>query len=326
MNSKYTYSIIIPHKNSPSLLERCISSIPERDDTELIIVDDDSSPDIVDFESFPGKERKHTMIIFNKDGGGAGEARNIGVEAARGEKLLFADADDFFNYCLDEILSKYKEDDDDIIFFNATSVDSDSYLPMDRVDFLHRFIELYESNPQEGLNKLRYEHGAPWCKIIKKKLIEKHNIRFQKVQMYNDARFSYRVSYYAQTFKVDKKALYCVTYIATSITYTLTDEKILDLIRVSAERKKFYQDHIIDANIDHLFINYLIKAKDSENKNIYEKCLDIFEEYGFCQVNVECWIGKELSRRKKEQRILSFRKILLSTYKFFGKLCKFLIQ
>ena len=50
------YSIIIPHKNIPQLLKRCLDSIPQRDDVQIIVVDDNSSSDIVDFANFPGYE------------------------------------------------------------------------------------------------------------------------------------------------------------------------------------------------------------------------------------------------------------------------------
>ena len=56
--SNMNYSIIIPHKNTPELLRRCIKSIPQRDDLEIIIVDDNSSKEIVNFDNFPGLNRK----------------------------------------------------------------------------------------------------------------------------------------------------------------------------------------------------------------------------------------------------------------------------
>ena len=66
------YSIIIPHKNTPDLLKRCINSIPVRKDLEIIIVDDNSSEKFVDFDNFPGLHRENTTVIFNKEGKGAG--------------------------------------------------------------------------------------------------------------------------------------------------------------------------------------------------------------------------------------------------------------
>ena len=37
------YSIVIPHYNLPALLRRCLGSIPQRDDIQVIVVDDGSS-------------------------------------------------------------------------------------------------------------------------------------------------------------------------------------------------------------------------------------------------------------------------------------------
>jgi glycosyltransferase involved in cell wall biosynthesis len=68
-------SIIIPHRNIPELLKRCIDSIPITNNIEVIIVDDNSDDEIVDFTHFPGKERPNTQVIFTKKGKGAGYAR-----------------------------------------------------------------------------------------------------------------------------------------------------------------------------------------------------------------------------------------------------------
>lgn len=89
------YSVIIPHKDIPCLLQRCLDSIPPRDDVQIIVVDDNSSPDIVDFAHFPGRDRTDVEILFTKEGGGAGYARNCGLAGAKGKWLVFADADDF---------------------------------------------------------------------------------------------------------------------------------------------------------------------------------------------------------------------------------------
>ena len=40
---EYTYTIIIPHKNIPLLLQRCLDSVPLRNDVQIIVVDDGSS-------------------------------------------------------------------------------------------------------------------------------------------------------------------------------------------------------------------------------------------------------------------------------------------
>ena len=68
MDYKYNYSFIIPHHNLPELLKRCVSSIPKRDDVQIIIVDDNSDPSIVDFDNFPFLGEKNVEVIFDKSG------------------------------------------------------------------------------------------------------------------------------------------------------------------------------------------------------------------------------------------------------------------
>ena len=82
----FKYSIIIPHKNNPDLLTRCLASIPQRDDLQIVVVDDNSDPSIVDFDNFPIKNDEKNIVVFDKSGKGAGRARNIGVEKASGER------------------------------------------------------------------------------------------------------------------------------------------------------------------------------------------------------------------------------------------------
>ena len=67
-----------------------------RNDVQIIVVDDGSSSNVVDFTNFPGTDRENVEIIFTKDGKGAGYARNCGLLQAKGKWLLFADADDSF--------------------------------------------------------------------------------------------------------------------------------------------------------------------------------------------------------------------------------------
>ena len=90
------YSIIIPHKDTPDLLQRCLDSIPLREDVEIIVIDDNSSPRKVDFGHFPKWNGEHFHVFLTKEGKGPGYARNVGLDHAQGRWVVFADADDFF--------------------------------------------------------------------------------------------------------------------------------------------------------------------------------------------------------------------------------------
>ena len=122
MNKNFT--IIIPHRNTPKLLKRLIDSIPERDDLEVIIVDDCSDADIVDFEHFPGKDRNNCKCILNQECHGAGYTRNCALSLAEGKWVLFADSDDFFNLGFDAFLDDYE---DKIKYKGGKPAEADDY-------------------------------------------------------------------------------------------------------------------------------------------------------------------------------------------------------
>jgi len=233
------FTIIVPHKNTLNLLERLILSIPVRHDLEIIVVDDHSDPDVVDFDCFPCKERQNLIIVPNTDRPGAGRARNNALPQAKGKWILFADSDDFFNPGLNFFLDKYVDSNADIIYFNANSVDTETYEPSNRADHLHNFIDNYQKNPQDGEIVMRYMFTEPWCKMIKRKLIEDFSICFDDTLIHEDVKFACLVGHYASTVVVDNSQLYCVTSRENSLSRTMTEQKYLDELLVFARWKRF---------------------------------------------------------------------------------------
>ena len=80
MNNTIYYSIIIPHHNIPNLLQRLLDSIPVRSDTEVIVIDDGSSEDVVKKLKEFEKSYLNTRFIYSKESKGGGAARNIGIK------------------------------------------------------------------------------------------------------------------------------------------------------------------------------------------------------------------------------------------------------
>ena len=111
------FSIIIPHYNIPDLLMRCLESIPVSEDIQVIVVDDNSSDADTYLERYPELSRPYLEFIRTTKGGGAGYARNVGLDHAKGKWLLFADADDLYVDDMYEIIRPYADSKADIIFF-----------------------------------------------------------------------------------------------------------------------------------------------------------------------------------------------------------------
>lgn len=242
------YSIIIPHYNIPELLQRCLDSLPMRDDVEVIIVDDNSDATKVDFDHFPGKDRPNTHLILSKENKGGGYARNIGIQKAQGKWLIFADADDFFTKELANILEEYKADTDmDVAYFDAISVDTDSLQPAkpNRAVHLNEFIQQWKDGDKMGEINLRYFFGEPWAKFVKRDLVLRNAIRFDETKIHNDTTFAYLIGHAAKAIKVDTRAIYTITVRAGSVSVTKSDDRILTRIQVLSKANKFYLDHQI---------------------------------------------------------------------------------
>ena len=97
-------SVVVPISNVETFLRRALDSILSQTckDWEAILVDDgstDSSGRIA--EEYAESDRRFQVI--HKANGGQSEARNVGLQHARGEFLLFLDADDFLHPQLMEL-------------------------------------------------------------------------------------------------------------------------------------------------------------------------------------------------------------------------------
>lgn len=274
------YTIIIPHHNIPNLLRRCLHSIPLRDDVQIIVVDD-CSDEIYKSELLSLEKEFINVYFYYSDickGGGA--ARNIGLQHAKGRYVLFADADDFFNYCIGDVLNEYINETCDIIFFNANCLDTDTYLPKNRIQHLNTMHDEYERLPEKAIISLKYLYGEPSCKFVKRELIDKNNIQFEETRIHNDTKFSYMVGFYAKEVKVDHRAIYCLTERNNSVSKNTTHQAQLTRTKIFAEKNKFLRDHQI-----HAFDNIMIwPFKDSLSNHDYKhfnEYLSIVNHYGF---------------------------------------------
>jgi len=205
------YSIIIPHKNIPHLLQRCLDSIPRRKDVQIIVVDDSSDSGKVDFTNFPGLNDPYVEVVFAKnddDRKGAGYARNLGLERATGKWLIFADADDYFMPCFNKTLDKYINDESDIIYFYVTSIDIDTLQLSNRhLLTVHFMDQIQKTNNWDLACTLL----TPWGKFIKRNIVTNNNIFYSEVLMGDDILWGVKVMNVAASKKISKEIIYCIT-------------------------------------------------------------------------------------------------------------------
>lgn len=200
---KFTYSFIIPHHNSPELLNRCLDSIPQREDIQIIVVDDNSVDD-----KRPCIKRDDVEVIYidAEHTKGAGRARNYGLKAAKGKWLLFADCDDYYNDGFLDVLDKYKDKDIEVLYFNYNYLDSDTgnKIPDNMVQ---SYIESFDGK-KEASDYIRFCNNAPWNKMFNTGFIRLNNMYFEETPNGNDILFSVWAGYKCNRYSVINDRIY----------------------------------------------------------------------------------------------------------------------
>lgn len=238
------FSIIIPHYDTPDLLMRCLKSIPVSEDIQVIVVDDNSPDADTYLERYPELSRPYLEFIRTTKGGGAGYARNVGLDYAKGKWILFADADDFFVDDMYDMILSYVDSDADVIYYKNKSVLSDNIsIATNRSSYVNENIERYLTDADEW--PIRFKMYAPWGKMIKRSLIAKFNIRFDEIACFEDNYCSLLIGYYADTIKVVDRVLYVVTSRSNSLTAIFRSEpdKLKIMADVAFRSDKFLLQH-----------------------------------------------------------------------------------
>lgn len=272
MNNKILFSFIIPHCNIPSLLIKCIDSIPKREDTEIIIVDDNSSTETLLQLNNVENDYPRTTFITNTLNRGAGYARNVGIESAKGKWLLFIDADDFFHPSINEILNKHVSSDYDIIYFLSDSCYSDNLQKKANKNApMMEVIDRYLQDPTNEEIYLRFKYAVPWGKMIKASLIKRHNIRYDEVLAGNDVLFSAKSGYYASKIIVEPINAYCIT------------ERENSIIRTESQ---LYTDHRIESRL-HLMM-FLKSVGYPQYRHPIDDLILFYRKFGYFKSIQKC--------------------------------------
>ena len=232
------YSIIIPHKNIPDLLQRCLDSIPRRDDIQIIIVDDNSNPQKVDFENFPGLGDPCVEVYFTKEGKGAGYARNVGLKYAKGKWLFFADSDDTYTSSFSKFLTDSKDLVADVVYFKANLINNDvSKSPF----FLMNYYITQYLYHGGALSDVKFGAWEPWNKMISRQLVVQNNILFDEIPSSNDKMFSLKVGEFAERVIVIEQYLYNYILRKNSIIHNRNSNRLFYSLSTSINQNILYK-------------------------------------------------------------------------------------
>jgi glycosyltransferase involved in cell wall biosynthesis len=221
-------SIIVPVYNVEKYLSKCLDSIVNQTykNLEIILIDDgstDNSGDICD--EYANKDNR--IKVIHKSNGGISDARNKGLDIAKGEYIGFVDSDDYIAEDMYEYLYNFViENDLDVAMCASCNVYQGKIIYHKNfesiiLDKKEKIIENIFINPSGG------SAVSVWGKLFKYNVIK--DIRFDFGKTCEDVYFVLKWIENTNKFGRCDKAKYYYVQREGSITH-----------------QKFYNDEILD--------------------------------------------------------------------------------
>ncbi|OKL36565.1 glycosyltransferase family 2 protein [Domibacillus mangrovi] len=182
-------SIIVPVYKVEPYIHKCVDSILAQTfkDFELILVDD-GSPDKCGEICDEYAQKDSRVHVIHKKNGGLSDARNAGLNIAKGEYIGFVDSDDWIESDMYELLYNMCEENEcdianctSIIHFKSETV----------INGNHPLIIHNRNEAMKAMLEGELYDEVVWTKLIKRNLIG--DTRFKVGIVYEDTDFTYRL-------------------------------------------------------------------------------------------------------------------------------------
>lgn len=227
-------SIIVPVYKVEKYIDKCVQSILAQTfiDFELILVND-GSPDQCGELCEKWAEMDGRIVVVHKENGGLSDARNTGIDIARGDYIGFVDSDDYIKEDMFEVLIRNMEEYNADISMCGYADVYDSGIRGESDDRQVYIWNQEEAIHQILLGKLLSVHA--WVKLYRKKLFQ--NIRYPKGKISEDAYIIMSIMAQVRVAVFTPKTEYFYVHRGDSINTSVY--KDIDLTRIEAHKNNY---------------------------------------------------------------------------------------
>lgn len=254
------FSIIIPIYNTGKELPRCLNSVLNQSfkDYECIMVDDGSTDDsglVCD----QWAEQDSRFISLHKINGGCSEARNFGINKARGQYILFIDSDDYWNGTnpLQDIYNCIQNNQfPDVVCFGVTILDEDGKEQKVRLPHVPNQNLNKESLVQYLMETNEY-FSTSYVKVLKSDFLMNNQLFFVKGLLSEDIEWSARILVLAKSIGIYSSAFYYrIIRKEGSITASIGEKNIKDILYSIKNGLIFTKEHAENSKMLELYYQY----------------------------------------------------------------------
>ena len=209
-------------------------------DYEMIMVDDgstDSTPAILD-----GYAEKYPDIItvYHKENGGQSVARNMALDKARGEYVIFWDSDDYADVdYLERLVSAAREGDSEVVLSGSHYVDENGVV----IENLNYPVDRFPNYPLRRL--------SPHGKLYRLDFLNRHNIRYAPGKLYEDNPFNFMALFLCKNLVIlPYTGHYQVVHPGSSMSRVLPSEKVpYEALEEALKYVEAHRDEVNDHDV-----------------------------------------------------------------------------
>ena len=234
-------SVIVPIYNVEKYLNKCLKTIKSQTfkDFEVLLINDGTKDNsAVTAQKYCDTDKRSKP--YNKENAGLSDSRNYGLKLAKGEYIVFIDADDYIHK--DYLYVLYHECVDngaDMSYcrFKYSYFNTGITFPM----FISAKEEVMKA--PDALNILirdNFLHSYAWNKMYKKSLFDDNNITYPDMY-FEDVATSGRLLFHANKIAVSDRYLYYYLKRFGSIMSTMNAKKINDFLRSALFIRNYVQ-------------------------------------------------------------------------------------
>lgn len=241
-------SIIIPVYNVEQYLQNCVQSVITQtyQDLQVILVNDgstDSSGILCDQLA----QQDSRIQVVHKQNGGLSDARNAGLKVATGDYVAFLDSDDVYLYNdgLEQLMALAQIEQPDVLLFQAVDVypNHQSVRKAYDEDYMatHSGVEVFAQ-----LVRTQSFNMSACFQLIRRELLEQHQIYFEKGLLSEDVDWSLRLWRYVSKVRAINLPLYGYQHREGSISTTYTIRNLRSYEHIFAKFVQLYNERVVE--------------------------------------------------------------------------------
>lgn len=274
-------TVIVPLYNAAEYIGHCIESILNQKDKslELIVVDDGSTDGSLDIAR-KYERSDYRIRVLHQANSGASSARNVGLDCAQGEWILFVDADDWIQ---DHTLAIIDEaHDSDLIFFGFNEWNFGIKTVKRIVECSFDASDSMDSVLLSLFNSREAFFGFTFNKFYRKDLIDRHHLRFSPdLLIKEDEEFVVRYCKFIDSLFISSATPYNYRILSESLSHSVRKFKHMNALALKTDEDLTdYPFRQLKTSIKNAVYRYYLKGvleSDADNSTEYVlACWDTF--------------------------------------------------